>query len=222
MKSIGNQSITRRRVIGGAMAGAAVLALPRFPKAAEKHPILEKFISVDTHTHPGTLYRRNSNTTRALLGIKNSQLTAAVFSVVVDNPVIGKRGKVTRDANEGELYKWTLGQLKQVQSLVKDAGLPIITSPEELMAAKAKGTPGIILALEGGGFAEGRLEAIEEAYKMGVRVIQPGHNYPNSFTDLQRKKPKHGGLGPEGKNFIQELNRLGIIVDSAHMTPAAT
>ena len=151
MRHLRNQSITRRRVIGGAMAGAAVLSLPRFPKAAEKHPILEKFISVDTHTHPGMLQRRESNTQQALLGIKDSQLTAAVFSVIADYPVTGKRGKVTRDpSDDRELYEYTFKQLKEARRLVEEAEMPIITSPEELTAAKAKGTPGIILAIEPG------------------------------------------------------------------------
>lgn len=203
------------------MAGAAVLALPRFPEAANKHPLLEKFISVDTHTHPGTLYRRRGSTNQALRNIKNSQLTAVVFSVMADAPVLGRRGIIKRKPGAGEFYNWTFKQLKKVRRLVEDAGMPIITSPEELMAAKTKGTPGVILAIEGGDFAKGRTGAIEKAYKMGVRVIQPGHYYPSGLTDIQKKKskPKHGGLSAKGKKFIQELNRLGIIVDASHMTP---
>ena len=219
-----NALITRRTAIGGAVASTATLVLPRYAVAAKSHPILDKFISVDTHGHPGALYRGGSRqfTKRALGNLKKSQLTAAVFSIVADAPVSGRRGKIERHPGKGELYRFTFSQLGMARRMVEDAGLPVITSPDELMTAKKGGTPGIIFAIEGGDFAVDRLEAIEEAYNLGVRIIQPGHNYPSGFADLQRQKTKLGGLSAEGKEFVQELNRLGIVVDTAHMTHAAT
>lgn len=75
-----------------------------------------------------------------------------------------------------------------------------------------------MLAIEGGDFAEGRVtEALEEVYELGVRVIQPAHRRINEFSNIQTAGERYDGLPGSGKRFIREMNRLGIIVDIAHL-----
>ncbi|MGB0671812.1 MAG: dipeptidase [Rhodospirillales bacterium] len=198
------------------------MALPVWPRAARGAPNLDGMVIVDSHTHPGALYRGSGNSTAsALSAIKQSKVTAVVFSIPSDIPVMGRQRSITRDPEPDELYTYTFDQLKQARALIESAGLPILLNAADLKAAKAAKTPGVILAIEGGDFAVSRLEAIAEAHALGVRVVQPGHYYPNNLTDLQKAQSKHGGLSSAGEDFIRELNRLGIVVDTAHMTSAA-
>jgi membrane dipeptidase len=76
----------------------------------------------------------------------------------------------------------------------------------------------VILAVEGGDFLEGRLERVQEAYERGVRSIQLTHYRVNELGDIQTEAPVHGGLTPFGRDVIRELNRLGMVVDVAHLT----
>jgi membrane dipeptidase len=217
------QTINRRRFLGVTLASTAALALPKLSWSGEKHSLLDKFVSVDSHTHPGQLYKKGkSASVSALSAIRESQLTAVVFSIPVDIPLMGKSPRdITREPKAGELYAYTFDQLNRATEAIKSSGLSLITSPDELKTVKANNGHGVILAIEGGDFAEDKPEAIEEAYKLGVRLIQPGHFRSNHYTDLQTAKPKHDGLSSDGKKFIEELNRLGIIVDVAHMSTEA-
>jgi membrane dipeptidase len=72
--------------------------------------------------------------------------------------------------------------------------------------------------VEGGDFLEGRLDRVEEAYGRDVRSIQLVHYRVNELGDIQTEPPRHGGLTPFGKDVIREMNRLGMLVDLAHLT----
>jgi membrane dipeptidase len=72
--------------------------------------------------------------------------------------------------------------------------------------------------VEGGDFLEGRIAAVQEAYDAGVRSIQLTHYRVNELGDIQTETPRHGGLTPFGKDVIREMNRLGMVVDVAHLT----
>lgn len=216
--------INRRQFLGATVAGATALALPRFSSARSKHPLLDQYISIDTHTHPGELWRTGgkSFTPRALSDIADSQLTAVVFSVPVDIPLMGESPRdIVREPSNGELYDYTFGQLNKARRLIETAGFMLIATPDDLKTVKAEGGHGAILGIEGGDFAEGNAGSIEEAYDLGVRVIQPGHFRSNIYTDLQTAEPRYDGLSAEGKEFIGELNRLGIVIDTAHMSMEA-
>jgi membrane dipeptidase len=217
-----SRSANRREFLGAALAGAGVLVLPGCvttkTAAPVRHPLLEKYVSIDSHTHPGALYKGGGFPARALSDFKDSQLTALVFSIPTDIPVMGKNRKITREASQGELYEYSFDQLRTARGALESAGISIVGSPDEVRALKANGGHGAILAIEGGDFAEGDLGKIDEAYELGVRVIQPGHYRLNAFTDIQTSSPKHGGLSAEGEKFIARMNHLGIMVDTAHMS----
>lgn len=58
---------------------------------------------------------------------------------------------------------------------------------------------------------------------MGVRYATLTHNCGNRFADaalwerpLRRATPVWGGVSPEGRRLVREMNRLGMIVDLSH------
>ena len=195
----------------------------RIPKArASADAFLKQTITIDTHAHPGAYWRENGNVSRALGEIKNSHITAFNFSVPVDVPVLGRTnsGRIfaKRAPSSGELYKFAKAGIELGISEMSDKGIPVARTAADIVAAKKSATPTGVLALEGGGFAEDRLEAIQEMYELGVRIIQPVHyNTASPFGDIQGQDEK-GGLTSDGETFVKELGRLGIILDVAHMT----
>ena len=57
-------------------------------------------------------------------------------------------------------------------------------------------------------------------YELGVRYVTLTHTCHNAFADscgfLEGIKPRWGGLSPLGFSLIDEMNRLGMLVDLSH------
>lgn len=60
------------------------------------------------------------------------------------------------------------------------------------------------------------LRLLREFYDRGVRLAGPVHSANNQFGDSSGDKPKWGGLSPLGKQWVAEMNRLGIVIDGSH------
>lgn len=64
------------------------------------------------------------------------------------------------------------------------------------------------------------LSLLAEFHKRGVRLASPVHSANNQFADSATDKPRWGGLSPLGKAWVQEMNRLGIVIDASHASDA--
>ena len=88
----------------------------------------------------------------------------------------------------------------------------------DLQAAREKGQPTVVQAVEGGHFLEGKLERLEEAHGRGLRVLGLLHDNDAipPLGDIYTAPAHLGGLTGLGARVIQECNRLGILVDLTH------
>ena len=61
---------------------------------------------------------------------------------------------------------------------------------------------------------------LRQYYALGVRYVTLTHMCHNAFADsggyLEPLPPKWGGLSPLGYKLVEEMNRLGVIVDLSH------
>ena len=97
--------------------------------------------------------------------------------------------------------------------------------PMKSLAAKRDGELAIIPAVENG-FAMGTdLSRLARFRALGARYLTLTHNGHNALadscnprTDLGDAPTEHGGLSPLGRAAIAELNRLGMLVDVAHVS----
>ncbi|MDT9597350.1 dipeptidase [Sphingosinicella rhizophila] len=64
------------------------------------------------------------------------------------------------------------------------------------------------------------LSMLESFYKLGVRMAGPVHSKNNQFADSTTDKPRWNGLSPLGRQWVAEMNRLGMIVDGSHSSDA--
>jgi len=76
-----------------------------------------------------------------------------------------------------------------------------------------------ILGLEGAQPLEGRLENLDRLFAAGVRMLSPSH-----FTDTRMGGSAHGerkgGLTDFGREVIQKMGALGMVLDLAHASEA--
>jgi membrane dipeptidase len=97
--------------------------------------------------------------------------------------------------------------------------LAIVTSPDELIAAHAAGRIGMMLGLEGGNPVEGDLGRLAWMHQRGV--VEMGLVWSsNGIGAAGRESDKPEGLTELGREVVAEMNRLGMIVDVAHASPA--
>jgi membrane dipeptidase len=84
------------------------------------------------------------------------------------------------------------------------------------------GKTAVILALEGGFDMEGDLDVLRLFHRLGVRKVQfANHNTTNAFVDAGLGDQAWGGITDHGRAVIQEMNRLGILIDVSHASDAA-
>ncbi|HEX8215792.1 MAG TPA: dipeptidase [Allosphingosinicella sp.] len=65
------------------------------------------------------------------------------------------------------------------------------------------------------------LSLLATFYNMGVRMAGPVHSKNNQFADSTTDTPRHHGLSALGKQWVVEMNRLGMVIDASHSSDAA-
>lgn len=108
----------------------------------------------------------------------------------------------------------------QMQAAHPDVFLPI-TKPADILRAKRTGKIGSLLAVEGGVGLENALAPLRVWHAAGARLMTLCHNGTLDWIDSATDAPRHGGLTAFGREVVAELNRLGMIVDCAHVSPDA-
>ncbi|MEP6550567.1 MAG: dipeptidase, partial [Gemmatimonadales bacterium] len=83
-----------------------------------------------------------------------------------------------------------------------------------------QGKIGSLLGLEGGHAIENSLGALRAYYELGARYMTLTHNVTLDWADAALDSAKHHGLTPFGDSVVREMNRLGMLVDLSHVSPA--
>lgn len=95
--------------------------------------------------------------------------------------------------------------------------LQTICSATDLNNALNNSKIAALLSVEGGEALEGELAVLRMLFRLGIRAIGLTWNQQNQLaTGIGEDKPGEG-LTPFGKQVIGEMNRLGILVDLAHI-----
>ena len=64
------------------------------------------------------------------------------------------------------------------------------------------------------------LSLLREFYDKGVRLAGPVHSKNNQFADSATDTSRWKGFSPLGKQWVAEMNRLGIVIDASHSSDA--
>jgi membrane dipeptidase len=88
----------------------------------------------------------------------------------------------------------------------------------DVARAKRLGKIASFIAVEGGVGLEDSLAPLRIWHAAGARLMTLCHNESLSWVDSATDAPRAGGLNDFGRAVIAELNRLGMIVDCAHVS----
>lgn len=65
------------------------------------------------------------------------------------------------------------------------------------------------------------LGLLGEFYQRGLRMAGPVHTKNNQFADSSTDKPQWHGLSPLGREWVAQMNRLGLVIDASHASDEA-
>ena len=85
---------------------------------------------------------------------------------------------------------------------------------------KSTGKIASLLGMEGGHVIENSLGALRMYYRLGARYMTLTHGGTIDWADSATDEARHGGLTPFGEEVVREMNRLGMMVDIPHVSPA--
>ena len=121
-----------------------------------------------------------------------------------------------------QAWAQTQGQLAYYKALERSQDLRPIRNLPELythleMWPKDKHTIGYILSLEGADSIVS-LEYLEIAHESGLRALGPAHYGPGRYAQGTNAT---GGIGPQGRELLQKMQELNIILDATHLCDAS-
>jgi len=202
-------------VMGGTLLGCKPVA--------KKVPEEIQTITFDLHTHPGVFYRKGASLYAGdqafwerIKEMNAKGLHGAFFCLVADSPLLQRTetGIITKGTyQEDEGWTEFENQLGILKDLLNNSEAQIALSSDELTEndrVKA------YIAVEGGDFLGLNIDRVAEAYAAGVRSIQLVHYAQNKLGDLQTAPAQYNGLSPFGKEVVQKMNELGMVIDLAH------
>ena len=121
-----------------------------------------------------------------------------------------------------EAIRTTLEQIDTARRIIEahPGDLQLAPSADEIVRIHRAGKIACMLGIEGGRQIGGSLPALRRFYDLGVRYMTLTHNQTTEWADSGTDEPKHDGLGPFGLEVVKEMNRLGMLVDLSHVSPA--
>ncbi len=99
--------------------------------------------------------------------------------------------------------------------------LVFATRSSDIEAARRAGRIASFLGGENGRALENSLGTLRAYYDLGMRYMTLTHGRGTDWADSATDAAKVGGLSPFGREVVREMNRLGMLVDISHVSPAA-
>ena len=98
----------------------------------------------------------------------------------------------------------------------------LIKSVDDLSSLTNKNIVGIALGMENGAPIEGDLSRVEYYYDRGIRYITLTHSKTNHISDSSYDENiQWHGLSEFGKTLIEEMNKVGLMIDISHVNDEA-
>ena len=201
------------------MAAACLLAAQRSPAAARKvaEQVLQHAIIVDTHADTPQMmldegYDLADPSSPYMISIpkmRKGRLGAEFFSIWV--PVDWPRQDLVHRALD-------LIDVVNEQAARHSDALGLAGSAEDVVRLHRQHKIAILMGLEGGHIIIDDLRVLDDFYRLGVRYMTLTHTRDTNWADSSGDKPRHNGLTPFGRQVVERMNRLGMMVDISHVS----
>jgi len=127
-------------------------------------------------------------------------------------------GAITGDAAIRE----TIEQIDIARRMIDayPGDLELARTAADVVRIHKSGKVASMLGVEGGRQIGGSLAALRQYYNLGARYMTLTHNQTTEWGDSATDDPKYDGLSPFGVTVVHEMNRIGMLVDLSHVSPA--
>jgi microsomal dipeptidase-like Zn-dependent dipeptidase len=128
------------------------------------------------------------------------------------------------DEGYREAYNTVVKKIEQIHQTQNDMPekVAIALHPKDVLSIYKTDKKFAIIAIENGYVIGEDIANIEKFYEMGARYITLSHIGHNQICDSnlnpQGDSTLHNGLSSLGKEVVPEMNRLGMIIDVAHIS----
>jgi membrane dipeptidase len=136
------------------------------------------------------------------------------WSVYVPSPAVG--------ADPATSVTQVLEQIDIVYRMVAryPDRLALALSVDDIERAQKAGKIASLIGIEGGHAINSSIPTLRMMYRLGARYMTLTHSLNVPWADSATDTPKLDGLSPFGEEVIHEMNRLGMLVDLSHTSPA--
>jgi len=212
---------------------AAVIAAAAVPRAqqditARARAIHERVIALDTHNDidpqnftASCNYTMRLTTQVNLPKMKEGGLDVSFFIVYVG------QGDLT-PAGYDNAYRAAIAKFDAVHRLTEQIApneIELALTAADVTRIAKSGKKVAVIGIENGYPIGTDLKRVKEFYDRGGRYMSLAHNGHNQLADSHTGEAgnewKWGGLSPLGREALQEMNRLGIMVDVSHPSKAS-
>ena len=99
----------------------------------------------------------------------------------------------------------------------------IATTPEDAYRLEKQGKRAVFFGMENGWPVGNDLANLKLYYDLGLRYITLSHSANNDICDSSTDPdgPEFNGLSPFGEEVVNEMNRLGVMVDISHVSDSS-
>ena len=119
-------------------------------------------------------------------------------------------------------FQMTLEQIACVRAIL--AKYPDVfefaASSSDVERIRKTGKIASLMGVEGGHSIENSIAKLRELYSQGVRYMTLTHGDTLDWADAATDLAKSDGLSAFGEEVVREMNRLGMLVDLSHVSPA--
>ena len=95
-----------------------------------------------------------------------------------------------------------------------------VTTHGGILKAVEKGKVAAMLSIEGADVIEGKIGMLRVFHRLGVRMVGLVHSLRNELADGVADRRTKGGLSELGVQAVEELDRLGVLIDISHLSDA--
>ena len=115
----------------------------------------------------------------------------------------------------------TLEQIDVVNRMVREYPdtFALALTADDIERVFLTGRIASLVGMEGGHSIDSSLGALRMFHRLGVRYMTLTHGRNTPWADSANDTPASGGLSPFGEQVVQEMNRLGMLVDLSHTSP---
>ena len=144
--------------------------------------------------------------------LRKGNVGAQFWSVYVPSSTMKKGTSLTDTVQQIDLVK------KMVERYPETFHLAL--TYEDILEARKAGKIASLIGIEGGHSIENSIQNLRRLFKRGARYMTLTHSDTLDWADSATDEPRHDGLSLFGEEIVREMNRLGMLVDISHVSPA--